>query len=126
MKSYSEYHKEQSEKQQLKIDKMTPEVRTDYFNRQDRIIEQFGCETGIFYTISKVAMSFSFFLVIFSVLLHSINTENSFYWFLEIGEIAMVLFILSIAFLPLSFIEYFMQNKKLKEELTKLDKKYNL
>ena len=126
MKSYSEYHKEQREKYQLKIDKMKPEVRRDYFNRFDRLKSYSESKTNLCLEISKVTMKFSFFLIMFAVLLHSMNTENSLYWFLEITGIGFKLCIICIIFLPLSLIENLIINKKLNEKLNSLAKKYNL
>ena len=126
MKSYSQYRNEESEKKQLKIDKMKPEVRWDYFNRYDRLEEHFKSKENICLAISKVAMQFGFFLIMFAVLLHSLNTENSLYWFLETLEIGFNLILICIIFLPLSLIECSIKNKKLTEQLNKLDEKYNL
>lgn len=124
MKSYFKYHKEQTEKKELKIDKMKPIERLDYFNRVDRIEEAYSR-----YCCTVFAMVFGLSTVIlfmFGMILVSLETTVG----TTIGLMALSYLsfpaCLGIVFTAVGMGEVIIKDHYKNKQLNKLDEKYNL
>lgn len=124
MKSYFEYTKEQREEKQKKIDSMKSSERLDYLNRYDRLKERFSGMWMIM--IASYLLLFSLLFAMFSVLLFSIETNNSIIMFFFALEVSIRLFFVALVFTYLAIFEVIIRKYSLRKNINELDEKYNL
>ncbi len=124
MKSYSQYTKEENKKVQDNIDKMKPIERLDFFNRYDRILERYS--KNIFGTLGNLFLWFGVGLILFSMLLISLETEMGILMGLAMFKVSLKLMIIGVFSIYLFIFEIIIRLLLRKRELNELKRKYNL
>lgn len=124
MKSYSQYSKEENKKIQDNVDKMKPITRLDFFNRYDRILERYS--KNIFGTLGTMFLWFAIGLILFGVLLMSLETETGILIGLALFKASLKIMIVGLFSMYLFIFEIIIRLILRKKELNELCGKYNL